>query len=195
MRRFSNVIALAVVALPVMGIVPGAQASIAARLRQFGGFAVAIMIFICFGIPVALAFDATNFHAFIAPVENETYFDQNNSTAIARGVNNAGVIVGEVDDSNGIRHGFYFRDGAVTEFNSQGATHTVASGINAGDVIVGSRFDATNGWQAFFASPGVSNPFKYPNSTHTFAAAINDNKRDRWVLHKWGRKLERLVVL
>jgi hypothetical protein len=183
MHQSSNVIASAVVALPVMGIAPGAQASIAARLRQFGGLAVAIMIFIYFGMRVALAADTTDFHTVIAPVENETYFHQNNATyfhqnnraAISQGVNNAGVIVGEVDDSNGIKHGFYFRDGAVSEFDSPGATDTVANGINAGDVIVGSRFDATNGWQAFFASPGVSNNFKYPNSTHTFAGAINDN--------------------
>jgi hypothetical protein len=48
MRRFSNVVALAVIALPVTGAVLRAQASIAARLRQLGGFAVPIMMFVCF---------------------------------------------------------------------------------------------------------------------------------------------------
>jgi probable HAF family extracellular repeat protein len=171
MRRFSNVAASAGIALPVTDTVTKAQASTATRLRQFSGFAVAIVIFIYFGTRVALAVDTTNFNTFLAPIGNDT--NGNGTAVIGSGVNNAGVIVGEFDDSKGGRHGFYFSDGAVRELNCPGATHTVANGINRGNVIVGQCFDPTNGWQAFLFNGGRFTKFKYPNSTDTLAEAIN----------------------
>jgi probable HAF family extracellular repeat protein len=169
MRRFSNVVALA---LPVTSTVTKAQASTAVRLRQFGGFAVAIVIFICFGIRVALAVDTTNFNTFLAPIGNDT--NGSGTAVIGSGVNNAGVVVGEFDDSKGGRHGFYFSDGIVTELSCPGATHTVANGINRRGVIVGQCFDPANGWQAFLYDGGRFVKFKYPGSTATFATAINN---------------------
>jgi probable HAF family extracellular repeat protein len=60
----------------------------------------------------------------------------------ARGINDAGQIVGLFDDSTG-GHGFLDTGGSFTQIDVPGAFGTVASGINDAGQIVGSFNDST----------------------------------------------------
>jgi hypothetical protein len=100
----------------------------------------------------------------------------------ANGINNAGLIVGQYVDANGL-HGFVGKSGNFDPIDVpfDGVIGTVASGINSGGLIAGHFFDNTgeHGFvedgQSFSAidEPFVDAPFA--GVLDTFAAGINDS--------------------
>jgi uncharacterized membrane protein len=101
------------------------------------------------------------------------------SSTFARGINNAGDIVGYYGDSLGW-HGFLDKGGAYTTFDAPGAVFgTFPSGINNAGAIVGSfsdREDPTHirhYYSGFVLSSGSYTTLNVPGAVSTFANGIN----------------------
>jgi probable HAF family extracellular repeat protein len=94
----------------------------------------------------------------------------------ARGINDAGQIVGSYDDARGIPHGYLYSGGRYTTFDiSVSGTLTVAWGINNPGQIVGSvrgfgRFDPSSGYVFDGSSYNLVN---VPGAYSTQALGIN----------------------
>jgi probable HAF family extracellular repeat protein len=92
----------------------------------------------------------------------------------ARGINDAGQIVGSFDDGTGI-HGFLLSDGGFTTIDVPGAFVTSARGINNSGQIVGS-FDDADGTHGFLLSGGGFTTIDVPGAFDTTVAmGINDS--------------------
>jgi len=102
-------------------------------------------------------------------------FPNANSTA-ARGVNDAGQIVGYFSDSTGT-HAFLLSDGIFTSIDYPRASSTQGRGINSAGEIVG-YFTDSAGTHGFFRDTGgnFSPAIDAPGATKfgTFALGIND---------------------
>ena len=97
-------------------------------------------------------------------------------TAEARGVNDAGAIVGFFTDSSGVDHGF-LRDasGHYTVLDAAGATATQAFGINDSGEIVGAYNDAS-GVQHGFLFDGVHyTSYDVPGGSSTTIRGVDNN--------------------
>jgi uncharacterized membrane protein len=99
---------------------------------------------------------------------------------LARGINNAGTIVGYYATGGNNFHGFIDQGGTYTTFDAPGAVYgTFATGINdAGDIVgyyrykqdaAGIRFYS----HGFLLSHGVITTFDVPGATSTLAEGIN----------------------
>jgi probable HAF family extracellular repeat protein len=96
------------------------------------------------------------------------------SEAIARGINDAGHIVGEyVDEVDHLSHGFLLKDGNQTTLDVPGAIFTLAYGINNSGQVVGVFWDGSKLF-GFLWSEGVYSTLDVPGSERTEAWDIND---------------------
>jgi probable HAF family extracellular repeat protein len=91
---------------------------------------------------------------------------------IAKGINDAGQIVGLFDNSTGT-HGFLDTGGNFTQIDVPGAGSTEAYGINSAGQIVG-RFDDSTGRHGFLDTGGNFTQIDVPGATYTQANGIND---------------------
>ena len=93
----------------------------------------------------------------------------------ATGINAAGNIVGEYEDSSQTFHGFLDSLGSFTyPIDFPGASITMANGINVFGFIVGSYTTFNSGYQGFFYANSSFTTIKVPGSTYTFANGINN---------------------
>jgi probable HAF family extracellular repeat protein len=73
----------------------------------------------------------------------------------AVGINNAGQIVGDYQDSSGNYHGYFYNNGTYTTLNAPGAEDTFATAINNYGDIVGSYRDLGHMLHGFLYSGGL----------------------------------------
>jgi serine/threonine protein kinase/tetratricopeptide (TPR) repeat protein len=104
-----------------------------------------------------------------------TSFDVPGSTSTRGvGINNAGTIVGNFNDANGVIHGYVLSAGSFTQIDVPGSVLTLADGINDLGTIVG-RYDFPSVGDAhgFLLSGGTFTTFDFPGATWTAAHAVN----------------------
>jgi len=95
-----------------------------------------------------------------------------NGGTLAYGINDAGQIVGEFDNSTG-EHGFLDTGGSFTQIDVPGASFgTLALGINDSGQIVGRFFNST-GDHGFLDTGGSFTQIDVPGATATLANGIN----------------------
>ncbi len=134
------------------------------KTRFENGFAaLALTLALC--LPQSASAQSYTFSTFDPPGSTQTQ---------ARGVNNAGAVVGMFDDANG-RHGFLFQGGTFTTINVPGAVATLANGINDGGQIVGVYIDANSKIRGFLLSGGQFTSFDFPGATLTQGWGINNS--------------------
>ncbi len=75
-------------------------------------------------------------------------------TGQASGINDAGEIIGQSDNAQGIRRAFLYYNGVMTELGTLGGTESRASDINASGSIIGSASTSTNARHAFLYENG-----------------------------------------
>ena len=91
---------------------------------------------------------------------------------MARGINDAGQIVGDFQDSTTM-HGFLDVGGSFTTIDVPGARSTSAQGINDAGQIVGYFIDST-GDHGFLDTGGSFTVIDVPGASFTSAQGIND---------------------
>ena len=98
------------------------------------------------------------------------------SGTFARGINNAGQIVGYYNASGGMIHGFLYSGGAYTTLDDPlGARGTYATDINNAGQIVGYFIDVNGGIHGFLYSGGAYTTIDDPSATGgTYVYGIND---------------------
>ena len=79
----------------------------------------------------------------------------------ATGINNAGQVVGNFNDSTG-RHGFIDTNGVLTTFDVPGAVRTYIYGINDSGEIVGEYSDVTGDHSFVAVDDAPSAPVAMP---------------------------------
>jgi autotransporter-associated beta strand protein len=97
----------------------------------------------------------------------------------ANGLNDAGDVVGQDQDSSGIEHGFFAIKPSytVTQLDYPGSNFTIAQGINSAGTIAGYfSFDGGNTTHGFLDAQGVFTQFDVPGSSPgtTAIRSIND---------------------
>ena len=106
----------------------------------------------------------------------------NSAFTTARGLNDAGQIVGSYADSAGT-HGFLYSNGAYTTINAPGGTSTQLLGINNPGQIVGTYLDSNNTQRLFLDNNGAFTTIDPPRGLIPYgsqflapgvAAGIND---------------------
>ena len=101
---------------------------------------------------LGLAVAAFASSASAAPYTFTTLDVPGGSTTQAIGINNAGQVVGDFEDSSGVIHGFINTGGTFTTLDVPGASDTFAFGINDAGQVVG-NFGTSSGQHGFVASP------------------------------------------
>ncbi len=115
--------------------------------------------------------DSRHYHGFLADLLGYGTIDVPDATdTVARGINDAGQIVGRYTTADGRDHGFMLSDGAYTMIDAFNAHDTWANGINNAGQIVG-----TYDGHGFLLSNGQFTTIDVPNSTATYATGINDD--------------------
>jgi hypothetical protein len=99
---------------------------------------------------------------------------------VAAGINAREDIAGYLTTSGGSTEGFFFRNGAYSEFLYPGSAKTEAFGINRRDEIVGSYIDASGATHGFILRHPAGNPrwqsFDEPNAAGlTILRGLNDH--------------------
>ena len=102
--------------------------------------------------------------------------DPNRNTT-ARGINDAGDIVGNYSGVDGRRHAYLLRGGTYTSFDPPGAVGTAALGISlsSGDIV--GFFADNNGQHGFLMNASnltSSTALNFPGAVNTRATGIND---------------------
>ena len=96
------------------------------------------------------------------------------SSTSARGINNAGQIVGAYTDSAG-QHGFLYSNGTYTTFDVPGGRFTTLLDVNNVGQIVGTYRDSSNTFRLFLDDNGVFTMIDVPRGLDLFlGAGIND---------------------
>src|SRR5439155_13125714 len=91
------------------------------------------------------------------------------------GINNSGEMVGNIIDNAGVNHGFLFQDGAFTQIDVPGASHTFTFGINDKDEIVGFYIDSGGAQHGYLRTDdGSFITIDVPGATATNLRGIND---------------------
>lgn len=97
------------------------------------------------------------------------------SLTVIRGINDVGDIVGEYENSDGVRHAFARIAGVFSTIDVPGATGSRARGINGLGEIVGHYDDVAGGRHGFYRSvSGVYTAIDLPGAVQTMAGDIND---------------------
>jgi hypothetical protein len=96
-------------------------------------------------------------------------------------INDAGIVSGLYGDSNGVLHGFQWRNGAFTTFDAPGAgtapgQGTVISSTTDAGVIIGAYSDSANVNHDFVDDHGRFTTFSFPGSQATLIAFISNNR-------------------
>src|SRR5579871_818840 len=94
----------------------------------------------------------------------------------ARGINDAGIIVGEADYTDGHSHAFQWQAGVMTDLTTFGNLTSIATGINAlGDIVgwTSADSDVFFGGTAFVLYHTGSNKFFTGSGTNTGANRID----------------------
>ena len=89
------------------------------------------------------------------------------------GINNAGQVVGDFNDSSGT-HGFINTGGTFTTLDVPGAVETDASGINNAGQVVGVFSDSRGVFHGFINTGGTFTTLDVPGAGETDAFGIND---------------------
>lgn len=98
-------------------------------------------------------------------------------TSSARGINDAGIIVGEADYTGGHSHAFKWQAGVMTDLTTFGDLTSIACGINSAGDIVGWTSAQSNvfwGGTAFVLPHTGSNAFFVGKGANTGANGIDD---------------------
>jgi len=94
---------------------------------------------------------------------------------IVRGINDRGVAVGGLTDSDGIGHGFIRRGHDVQTFDIPGSTSTSPFAINDTGTVVGWFSDASGNQHGFKLAPdGTSTAIDFPGAANTYVGSINN---------------------
>ncbi|HEX8813874.1 MAG TPA: hypothetical protein VF753_00080 [Terriglobales bacterium] len=97
---------------------------------------------------------------------------------IPYGINNAGVIVGEYQDSTGLYHGYILQGSNVTTLDDSNGDHTAAEGINPNGTItvVGCYSDSSGITRGFLYTAGAYTDVPGPTgAASSCAMGINDS--------------------
>src|ERR1051326_283640 len=95
--------------------------------------------------------------------------------SFARGVNNAGDVVGGYFGDDGNEHGFLWRHGSLTTLDLPlaGSLGTQLNSINDSGIIVGTWVDADVTAHGFVYENGAFAHLDYPGALDTFPSGIN----------------------
>ena len=128
------------------------------------------------GVMVGTYFDGkgSGHHGFIWDGKTFTTLDYPSSSSTdVGGINKAGVVVGDYEDTGDVEHGFMYSKGTYTSIDVPGARDTAAAGINSnGDVVGTASF--SSGPEGFVLSNKEYTTINFPLSEGTEAAGIND---------------------
>jgi probable HAF family extracellular repeat protein len=104
--------------------------------------------------------------------------DPGTSNPEATAINNGGDIVGGLDDSNGVGHGFLLHDGVYSLIDPPGSLYTIVNGINDSGAIVGQYCTTQDckqtALQGFTFMNGTYTTINYPDAIATSLNDIND---------------------
>jgi probable HAF family extracellular repeat protein len=97
------------------------------------------------------------------------------SAAFARGINDAGQVVGASCDGTGSQcHAFLWSGGVMTDLGTLGGTYSAAFGINAAGHVVGESANATGAYHAFLWHAGAMTDLGTLGGNASSAFSIND---------------------
>lgn len=94
----------------------------------------------------------------------------------ARGINNAGDIVGIYSHEDGLVHGFLLSGGTFTYLDCPGAAQTAPRAINNRGQIVGWIVDNNGAFHGVLIDHTVCHSFDIPGAAATLARSINDQE-------------------
>ena len=100
--------------------------------------------------------------------------DFNGSKFFPAGLNDRGVVTGNVDQQN---YAALLRFGQFTTIQAPGASATSASGINSLNEVVGTVTLSDSSQEAYFYSNGSFTLFTFPDAFFTGAVAVNDHRQ------------------
>lgn len=95
--------------------------------------------------------------------------------SIARGINDAGAVVGASSDAAGNTHAFVYANGTMTDIGTLGGNNSSAAAINNNGQVAGVA-DGADGSFAFLYSPGTGmlNLGTLPDGVYSRAEGINN---------------------
>ncbi len=93
----------------------------------------------------------------------------------AKGINDAGVIVGESSDASGNVYAFVYSNGSMTNLGTLGGNYSSARAINNSGVIVGEASASNGETHAFIYSNSVMRDLGTFGGTNSSAAAISSS--------------------
>ena len=96
------------------------------------------------------------------------------TSAVARGINARGDILGDYVDADGVDHDFLFHKGIYTNIDYPGGAGASARALNARGDIVGVLSDG-DGNHGFLLSDGKLTKLDYPGAVDTRAFGINNS--------------------
>lgn len=124
-------------------------------------------------VGMALGWASPNYDSFSQSGATRTLLSYPDGLFYARGVNNAGVVVGECYDGNGT-HACMLSGSTWTLLDYPGASSTIAWDINNVGVIVGEYTDAGGNVHGFSFDGFTWTALDYPGAALTIAYGIND---------------------
>jgi hypothetical protein len=91
------------------------------------------------------------------------------------GINNAGSVVGDYIDGNGMYNGFIDVNGIFTDINPPGSLHTIVNGVNDSNAVVGFYLDAAGKSHGFMFDGTTYKTLNIKGGKNTEAFGINDD--------------------
>jgi probable HAF family extracellular repeat protein len=94
--------------------------------------------------------------------------------SLARGINDAGQVVGVSGTNLGTQHAFFWENGSMTPIGTLGGTESVATGINNSGTVAGYAQTSDGSYHAFTWRDGTFTDLGTNGSNGSYAYAIND---------------------